>query len=103
MNIITYLRHWRFEGYAIFDLTLSFLGMWLISSFLSKIFRLIGINVPPLNWVILTLPISIVAHLLVGRYTPMVQNFLNPHDHWILKILIITCLILGLWGIIFGR
>ncbi len=99
MNIITYLRHWRFEGYALFDLTLSFLGMWLLSSLLSKIFRLIHVQVPTINWVILTLPISIVIHLLVGRHTPMVQNFLNPHGHWTLKIIIVVCLIFGLWGI----
>ncbi len=99
MNIITYLRHWRFEGYAIFDLALSFLGMWLLSSLLSKIFRVIHIHVPARNWIILTLPLSIVAHLLVGRYTPMVNNFLSPNDHWVLKLIILGCLILGLWGI----
>jgi hypothetical protein len=99
MNIITYLRQWRFEGYALFDLALSFLGMWLLSSLLTKIFRIIHVQVPVRNWIILTLPISIIAHLLVGQHTPMVRNFLNPNGHWILKIVILLCLIFGLWGV----
>lgn len=99
MNIITYLRQWRFEGYALFDLALSFLGMWLLSSLLTKIFRIIHVQVPVRNWIILTLPISIIAHLLVGQHTPMVRNFFDPSGHWILKIVVVLCLIFGLWGV----
>lgn len=99
MNIITYLRQFKIFDFAIFDLVASFVGMFLLSGLLSKLFRKIGVDVPWFNWIFLTLPISIVAHLLVGRMTPMVTNFLDLHDHYFLKIVILACFVAGLWGI----
>ena len=99
MFSIEYLRHFRFLGFALFDLTVSFLGMALLSPVLSWIFRKMGIYVPKVNWVWMTLPIGILAHLIVGRMTPMTVQFLNPHGDYVLKAIILVMFALGLVGI----
>ena len=96
MITIEYLRNFKIGEYAIFDLTVSFLGIWLLSPLLSQAFRLIKLDIPRQNWLFLTLPIGIIFHLAVGRYTPMTKYFLDPSGHYLLKIFLITLLILGL-------
>jgi len=99
MSIIEFLRQFRLGGYAIFDFAIAFLGIYLLSPLLSKIFRKIRIDIPKRNWLFLTLPISILAHLLVKNITPMTKYFIDIHGHYILKLLILVLLILGVKGI----
>ena len=96
---IEFLRQFRLGGYAIFDFAAAFLGIYLLSPLLSKIFLKLRIDIPKHNWLYLTLPISILAHLLVGNITPMTRDFIDMHGHYILKVLIIGLLILGIKGI----
>jgi len=99
MITLEFLRSFRLGGYAIFDLTVAFLGIFLLSGWLSKLFLKIGIYIPKLNWVFLTLPLGILIHLLVGTMTPMTKNFFSWPGNWGLKILILVLLFLGLRGI----
>jgi len=99
MNTIEYLRQFRLFEYAIFDLVVSFLGIFLLSPLLSKLFLLIRIKIPKRNWLFLTLPMGILIHLLFGSFTPMTKNFLDINDHYILKAIIIISLFFGLKGI----
>jgi len=99
MNLIEFLRQCRLGGYAIFDFTLAFLGIYLLSPLLSKIFRKFRVDIPKLNWLFLTLPISIVVHLLVGQITPMTKAFIDINDHYILKAIILILLFFGIRGI----
>ena len=96
MTTLEYLRQFRLEQYAIFDLVVSFLGIYLLSPLLTKLFRKIKIEIPKRNWLYLTLPIGILIHLLFGTLTPMTKNFLDINDHYILKALIIILTIMGL-------
>jgi hypothetical protein len=98
MTTIEFLRQFRLGEYAIFDFAVSFLGIYLISPLLSKLFSKIRIKIPKYNWLFLTLPISIVAHLAVGNITPMTANFINMNSHYFLKIIIIGLLIFGIKG-----
>jgi hypothetical protein len=93
------LRQFRLGEYAIFDLTVTFIGMALLAPLLSKLFLKFKIEIPKKNWIILALPIGILAHLLVGRLTPMTRNFLDLNSHYLLKVLIIGLSILGLRNI----
>lgn len=99
MLSIEYLRQFRLGEYALFDFTIAFLGMALLSPLLSGIFRKIRVDIPKQNWLYLALPIGILVHLLVGRITPMTKNFLDPHDHFILKVVILGFFILGMRNI----
>lgn len=99
MLSIEYLRQFRIGEYAIFDFAASFVGMALLAPVLSWLFKKIKINIPWQNWLYLALPIGIVTHLVVGNITPMTRDFLNLHDHYILKLVIIGLLTMGLRGI----
>lgn len=99
MTPIEYLRHFRIFDYAIFDFAASFLGIFLIAPLLSKLFLKIRVDIPKYNWLYLTLPISILVHILVGEITPMTAEFLDINGHYILKIVIFVLLVLGLRGI----
>jgi len=93
---IEFLRQFRFTGYAIFDIVVVLLGMYLLSPLLSKIFLKIRINIPKRNWIFLALPIGIITHFIIGNITPMTGDFIDIHSHYILKILIIGLLIFGI-------
>lgn len=99
MDTITYLRQFRIFNYAIFDLVVSFVGIYLLAPLLSKLLKKINIDIPKINWVYLTLPIGILTHILVGKFTPMTKNFLDLNSNYILKILILVLLFLGLRNI----
>jgi len=99
MTILEFLRQFRVGGYAIFDFVVSFLGIYLISPRLSRIFLKLRLDIPKRNWLFLTLPLSILIHLLVGTITPMTRDFFDIHGHYILKILILGLLIFGIRGI----
>jgi dihydroorotate dehydrogenase len=96
MTTLEFLRQFKLSGYAIFDLVATFVGMGLLSPFLTKAFAKIGVKIPKLNWLILALPIGIVAHLMVGKMTPMTENFLDPNKHYTLKIFLVGLAVLGL-------
>lgn len=99
MISIEFLRQFKLGEYAIFDLVVSFLGIYLLSPFLSKIFKKIRLDIPKINWIYLTLPIGILAHLLVGKITPMTRDFLDLNSSYLLKILIVGLLFFGLKNI----
>lgn len=99
MTTLEYFRQFRIGEYAAFDLAISFLGIYLLSPLLSKIFLKFRIEISKKSWLLLTLPIGILAHLLSGNMTLMTKNFLDLQGHYILKILILGLLILGLRGI----
>jgi hypothetical protein len=103
MSSIEFLRQFRLGEYAIFDFAVSFLGIFLLSPLLSRLFLKLGIKIPKINWLFLTLPLSILVHWLTGRMTPMTINFINLHDFYFLKVVIIGLTILGLRGIKFIR
>lgn len=99
MISIEFLRQFRIGEYAIFDLTTAFVGVYLASFLLSKLFRKIRVDIPRISWVLLTLPIGILTHIIIVRITPMTKNFLDIQGHYVLKIVIIGLLIFGLRGI----
>ena len=99
MISIEFLRQFRVGGYAIFDFAVAFLGIYFLSSLLSKIFLKLRISIPKKNWLFLTLPIGIVVHLMIGNLTPMTKNFIDPHGHYFLKIMILVLFILGIKGV----
>lgn len=99
MNFIEFLRQFRIGGYAMFDLVAAFGGMYLLAPWLSRMFLKFGIVFPKLNFVILALPIGILAHLLVGNVTPMTKAVLDPRGHYTIKTVIILLLVLGCRGV----
>jgi hypothetical protein len=99
MDLIDSLRQFRVGGFALFDFAVSFLGMLALSPLLTGLFKRMGVHVPKRNWVILTLPISVLVHTLVGKMTPLTKDFLDPSGHYLAKAIMIVCLFFGIYGI----
>jgi hypothetical protein len=100
MLTISFLRQFRIGEYALFDFVVAFLGIALLSPFLSWLFRkFFKLEIPKKNWVFLTLPIGIMTHLITGPITPLTENFLDLGGHYVLKVVILTLLFFGLRNI----
>lgn len=99
MITLELLRTPRVGGYAVFDLGVSFLGMYLAAPLLTKLFRKLGLEIPKSTWLYWTLPLSIIVHLLFGTMTLMTKNFLDLNGHYILKLFIIGLTVVGLKGV----
>jgi len=97
--MIEFLRQFRVDGYAIFDFVVSYLGIWLLSPLLSKLSKKIKLDIPKINWLWFTLPISILVHVLVGTFTPLTKNFLDLNGHYGLKIVVIIMIVMGCRGV----
>ncbi len=99
MDAINYLRQFRVTGYAVFDFAAAFLGIFLLSPVLSKLFRKTGLEIPRINWLYLTLPIGIATHLVIGKVTPFTKNFIDIRGHYFLKLIVVGLTLLGLRNI----
>ncbi len=95
MTIIETLRTPRISGYAIFDFAVSFLAVYLVAPTLTKLARKIKLEVPKHSWLYLTVPLSVVIHLLVGTMTPLTLATLDLHDHLFVKLVIVLLVVLG--------
>ena len=99
MTAVESLRQYRIGQFAIFDFTAAFLGMLLLAPLLSRLCRKIGFDVPKRNWIILTLPLATLAHIVVGKMTPMTKQFLDLHGSYFLKTFMLGLCIFGAMGI----
>jgi hypothetical protein len=93
---IEFLRQFRLGDYAIFDFAAAFLGIYLLAPLLSKIFSKLRVEIPRQNWLYLTLPLSVVFHLLSGHITPLTRDFIDFQGHYLVKIVILALLVPGL-------
>jgi hypothetical protein len=87
---IEYLRSFRIGQFAIFDFAISYLGVYLLSPLLVKYLGLTKIR-----WLYLVLPLSILFHVLVGKYTPLTQLALDPRGGYIFKAILIAMVYLA--------
>ena len=88
MEIISFLRSFRIGPFAIFDFAISYLAVYLIAPYLFKI----GLKLSREQLLWLTLPISILVHIIFGVMTPLTTMFLDPYGGYLVKILILFML-----------
>jgi hypothetical protein len=55
----------------------------------------LSLKIPLISWMLFTLPIGILVHILTGNHTLMTKYFLDPSGHYLLKIFILFLLLLG--------
>ncbi|MDQ7010041.1 MAG: hypothetical protein Q9M94_07160 [Candidatus Gracilibacteria bacterium] len=103
METLDLLREFKVFDYAIFDLIVSFGGIYLLAPRLSKLFLKIKIDIPRKSWLLLTLPIGIIFHLIFGNITPMTRDLINPNDFYLLKILMLILIFFGFKYIKLGK
>ncbi len=95
MPTLEYLRSFKLFDFALFDFTLSFLGVYLLAPLLSRFFSKVRLKISRKSWLLLTIPLSIPIHMLVGTYTPMVESFLNSQGGYVVKVVVIFLTYLG--------
>ncbi len=78
MDYITLLRQPKIGSLAIFDLIITYLGIFLISPLLTKLFSILHLNISRSSWLWLTLPISVIVHLIFNQKTALVKILSNP-------------------------
>lgn len=94
MDIITFLRSFRVGPFAIFDFAISYLIVYLLAPFLHK--RGLKLSRAQLLW--LTLPFSVLVHVLFGKMTPLTEMFLDLHGGYWVKILIVFMIFMAIRG-----
>lgn len=98
MNTIEFLRQFRIGPFAIFDFAISYIGFYVASPLIIKLFAYLNITVTKVNIMWLVLPISILTHIIVGAHTPLTKMFLNLSDYYILKTIVIFMIYMGFRG-----
>jgi len=96
MISIEYLRSFRLGEFAIFDFTLAYLGVYLLSSTLNKIISPTRRKLSRTQWLLLVLPISIIFHIATGNITPLTKLAIDPGVGHGLKVLLLIMLYFGL-------
>lgn len=92
---LEYLRSFRIIDIAIFDVVVSYIGVYLVSPLLIRFFRKFKINTTKQTWLWLMFPISVVVHLLVGQQTTLVKMILDPSNYFAIKLIILFMIIMG--------
>lgn len=86
---LDFLRSFRIFEMAIFDLVLSYLGIWLLSPFLIKTFKKFNIKITRIQWLWLVLPLSIIIHLAVGQETALTRMIFDPYGNHLIKVVVL--------------
>ncbi|MCF7831748.1 MAG: hypothetical protein K9M36_02600 [Candidatus Pacebacteria bacterium] len=87
-----FLRSFRIGPFTIFDFAISYIVMYFIAPYLSKLFALAGIRVNREQWLWLTLPIALAVHLLTKTSTAFTEMTLDPSGGWFAKAIIVIML-----------
>lgn len=90
--IITLLRSVRIGPFAVFDFIISYIAVYFLAPYLSKFFLKLGIRINTEQWLWLTLPIAVLAHIIARSDTVFTNMFLNPTSGWIAKTVIVIML-----------
>lgn len=99
MEFIEVLRQFRIGPFTIFDTSLAYVGIFLVSPLLSKLFAKINIFIPRSSWLWLTLPIGVIFHLIFNVNSPFMKMLLDPSGNYLVKIMLIFMLFMGLKSI----
>ncbi len=98
-DFLTWIRQYRIGPFTMFDTLGTYIIVFLIAPWLSKLFAKLGITITRGEWMALALPIALVFHLLNHVNTPFTRMFLDPNNY-LTKIVILTMVIFGLKGFV---
>lgn len=95
---IDILRQFRIGPFTIFDTATAYLGILIISPLLTWIFSKIHFHISTVSWLWLTLPISVIFHLVLSQNTPLMKILSDPlkFDFYFVLIVLIFMTYMGL-------
>ncbi len=97
MFSLEYLRQFRIGPFTIFDTVSAYLGVFLLVPILSWLFSKVNLKIPVVSWVWLTMPISVLFHVLFSQSTPVVKILSDPNQPQF-YIVLLTLLIMVYMG-----
>lgn len=96
MQYIDWLRQFRVGPFSLFDFATAYIGIFLLTPILTKFTAMLHIYISKTQWLWLTLPIGIFVHLFIGKNTLLTTMFLDRHNYFLVKIIILFMLYMGL-------
>lgn len=96
MDFISVLRQFRIGPFTIFDTALAYVGIFLLSPLLSRLFAKINISISRSSWLWLTLPIGVIFHLVLQVHSPFMKMLLDLNGFYIEKFVLIVMIYMGL-------
>ena len=96
MGFIEVLRQVRVGPFTLFDTLAAYVGIFLVSPLLSKLFAKFNISISKSNWLWLTLPIGVIFHLIFQVHSPFIKMLLDPNGNYLSKIVLIFMFFMGL-------
>jgi len=95
---LEYLRQWRVGQFTVFDTVASYVGILILSPILSWLMSRLDLKVPLISWLWLTMPLSVIFHLIFNQSTPLMKVLTNPRtfDFYIAVIILLVMTYLGL-------
>src|SRR3989338_7238300 len=99
MDLISALRQFRIGPFTIFDTAAAYVGIFLLSPLLTKLFFKFHLNISKTSWLWLTLPISVIFHFVFRQNTPLIKMLLDPSSFYIIAIVLLLMTYMGLRNI----
>lgn len=98
MDLLNILRQYKIGPFAIFDTVTAYLGIFLIAPLLTKLFYKIHINISRAGWLWLTLPISVIFHLVFRQNTPLMKILSDPFkfEFYLVVVVLLFMIYMGL-------
>lgn len=96
MDTITFLRQFKIGGLALFDLVVSYIGIYLLAPLLSKLTSIFRVSISRAQWLWLTVPIGTIIHVLIGQKTALTKMLFNQNGDHFMKIIFLLMIYMGL-------
>jgi hypothetical protein len=98
MDYLVFLRQFKVGPFAIFDTVISYIGILLLAPLLTKLFSVFKISISTSSWLWLTLPISVLFHLIFAQNTPLMKVLADP-SHFSFYIAVAVLLLMTYMGL----
>lgn len=95
MEFVQFLRQFRIGPYAIFDLVMSYIGIFLVAPVLSKLASKFSVKISRTAWLWFTLPISVIFHLIFRQNTAFMQRLFSSQGYHVEVIVLLFMVYMG--------
>ena len=93
------LRSYRIGPFTIFDTVLAYVGVVILSPLLTKLFLVIHLKISLTSWLWLTMPLSVIFHLVFSQNTPLIKMLFNSDKFYIAWAVLLFMTFMGLRGV----
>lgn len=80
MTSLEYLRQFRIGQFTLFDTLTAYIGVLILSPILSWLASKLHIKISVVSWLWLTLPISVLFHIIFRQTTPLIKILADPRQ-----------------------